>query len=244
MKRTMLAFAVALTFFVASAQNEHKMPKDKPELTPEQRAQKETDRMDKTVGLSAEQKTKVYDLSLEKAKKAATLHEKMKAKEDEKEVYRSEMKSIREDYKKNIDAILSPEQKATLDAKHKEKMAMHEKKHPKLSPEERADKHVQKLDEDLKFTPEQKEQVKTFALDKANKTQAVREKYKDQPEQKDEVKKEMKAIHKQFHDQLQTVLTKEQKDILKAKHKEKQAERKGKNMNTPPAINDQPVQKN
>ena len=71
MKRLFLTLAIAALAFTGSyAQT--KAPKAKE--TPEQTAEKSTARMQKTLSLTADQKTKVYALELDKYQKSAAWH--------------------------------------------------------------------------------------------------------------------------------------------------------------------------
>lgn len=61
---------------VASAQENNQ---DKPKLSPEEYAQKKTERITKELSLTKEQQDKVYDLILQEQKEKAQIKEEMKA---------------------------------------------------------------------------------------------------------------------------------------------------------------------
>lgn len=90
---------------------------------------------------------------------------------------------------------------------------------PKFTPEQRAQKSVDNLDKTVSLSADQKTQVYNLALSRAQKVDGIREKYKGQPDQKETAKAEMKAAHKEYRQAVKPLLTQEQLDKLKAKHK-------------------------
>ncbi|WP_256005641.1 DUF4890 domain-containing protein [Pedobacter deserti] len=90
--------------------------------TPEERAKKMTERLNKDLSLTADQQSKIYALNLEAAKKAKEAHVKgeKKVKAD-----RAAFKAAREAHENQINSILTDQQKATykeLKAKRMEAM--------------------------------------------------------------------------------------------------------------------------
>lgn len=69
-----------------------------------------------------------------------------------------------------------------------------------------------------------------LALTRAKKVDAIREanRGKKTPEEREVMKKEIKAAHKEYRTAVKAILTQEQKDKLKAKAKEKRAANGGK----------------
>jgi len=100
----------------------------------------------------------------------------------------------------------------------------------KATAEQRAQKSVDNLDKAVILTPEQKTQVYDLALTRAKKVDSIREanKGKKTPEEREAMKKEVKAAHKEYRTAVKAILTQEQKDKLKAKAKEKRAAKGGK----------------
>ncbi len=96
-------------------------------------------------------------------------------------------------------------------------------KHERLTPEQRAQKHVDEIDKVTPLTAEQKVKVKELALAKIAKMDDVRVKYKDQAEQ---FHKEQREAKKNFHEGLKSVLTAEQQEKLKGSEREHKAQRK------------------
>lgn len=121
MKKMILLLAVIFAVNSAVAQNEAKKGKGKGKLTVEQRAQRSVDNLDKSVTLTAEQKPKVYDLSLTRAKKVDEIKAKYKGQPEKKEEVKAEMKAVHKEYRTAVKGILTPEQIAILKAKNKAK---------------------------------------------------------------------------------------------------------------------------
>jgi len=126
MKKLLVVFALVFAVSSINAQENGKGKKEgKGRPTPEQRAQKSVDNLDKTVTLTAEQKPKVYDLALARAKKVDVIREANKGKKtpEEKEAMKKEIKAAHKEYRDGVKLILTQEQKDKLKAKAKEKRA-------------------------------------------------------------------------------------------------------------------------
>ena len=100
-----------------------------------------------------------------------------------------------------------------------------EKKAPKekMTPEQRAQKHVDGLNAEVTLTEEQKPKVYDLALAKVKKVDEIKAKYKGQPENKEVAQKEIQATKKEFRQNVKAILTAEQLEKLKAKHQEMKA---------------------
>jgi Spy/CpxP family protein refolding chaperone len=103
----------------------------------------------------------------------------------------------------------------------------------KATAEQRAQKSVDNLDKTVTLTEDQKPKIYDLALTRAKKVDAIREanKGKKTPEEKEAMKKEIKAAHKEYRDGVKPILTQEQKDKLKAKAKERKAAKGNKKPN-------------
>ncbi|MDB5257309.1 MAG: hypothetical protein JWM14_2004 [Chitinophagaceae bacterium] len=104
---------------------------DKQPLTPEQRAQKQTDHLQKKLGLTEEQKTKVYDLNLSRITKMKATRDKNKNSTD-KQAAKADYQKIKTDFDSGLKALLTDDQqkiwaqlkadaKAKRDAHHQQK---------------------------------------------------------------------------------------------------------------------------
>ena len=94
------------------------------------------------------------------------------------------------------------------------------KKH--MTPEQRAQKHVDALSQEITLTEDQKPKIYDLALAKVKKADEIKARYKGQ-EQKDARNTELKAVKKEFRQSVKAVLTAEQAEKLKAVQKEKKA---------------------
>jgi periplasmic protein CpxP/Spy len=130
MKYTII-FSMLLLSFVwtatVNAQNKDKQKNPSSEkkqaLTPEQRAQKQTDKLQSKLGLTEEQKLKVYDLNLNRIKQNQALREKNKGNSEQKGS-KEEFQKIRTDFDTQLNAILTADQQtkwAQLKEEHKDK---------------------------------------------------------------------------------------------------------------------------
>jgi protein CpxP len=114
MKKIILTVAIALTAFTASYAQKEKKPK----LTPEQRAEKVASNLKTKLSLSDEQQKKVYQLEVDKMKKAEdwrkTNHEAMKSKREERQAF---LKANDE----KLQQVLTADQKKAYEAMRQEK---------------------------------------------------------------------------------------------------------------------------
>lgn len=104
--KKLLLIVTFFSFFAicAEAQNERRSNK---RITPEKIAERTTERMAEELKLSEDQKNKVYALQLERATRNL----------EEMKVQRERRKAAHLEEQKKLDAILTPEQKAQLEAK-------------------------------------------------------------------------------------------------------------------------------
>lgn len=129
MKKLFLTLAIALIGFTSIyAQNttQHK-------LTPEQKAEKSTAKLQKRLSLTADQKQKVYALELDKYKQASDL----KAKNiTDKKAKHQQHKAIKDATDAKLAAVLTPAQKARLEAIHTEKKNARKAKSNQTAPKD------------------------------------------------------------------------------------------------------------
>lgn len=130
MKKLLVVFALVFAVSSINAQENGKGKKEgKGKPSPEQRAQKSVDNLDKTVTLTAEQKPKVYDLALTRAKKVDTILDAKKGKKtpEDKEAAKNGIRDAKKEYREGVKALLTQEQKDKLKAKAKEKKGKKDK---------------------------------------------------------------------------------------------------------------------
>lgn len=119
-KLLMIAAIFTMTFAGAYAQRSQGASKggqDKESMTPEQRAEKMTARMTEELGLSEDQKQKIYQINLENAQKRQVQREEMQ--EDQK-AKRAEMQAQNQVQNAQIEAVLTPDQKTKWEEVKKE----------------------------------------------------------------------------------------------------------------------------
>jgi Spy/CpxP family protein refolding chaperone len=119
-KLLMIAAIFTMTFAGAFAQRGQGGPKggqQKESLTPEQRAERITTKMTEELGLTEDQKKKVYQINLENAQKREVQRAAM---EEERKAKRTEMQAQAKAQNEQIEAILTPEQKTKWEEVKKE----------------------------------------------------------------------------------------------------------------------------
>jgi periplasmic protein CpxP/Spy len=94
-------------------------------MTPEERAQKMTDRMSEELLLSKEQKAKVYQINLETAQKNEVQRK-------EAELIKEKMRLIQQDRMKAIEQVLTTEQIKLLEKKQDERQAIMEQRREEM----------------------------------------------------------------------------------------------------------------
>jgi Spy/CpxP family protein refolding chaperone len=114
MKRLLIAFSILAS---ASAFAQQPAAPDKPAPTPgvsehrkhspEERATRQSARMEKSLGLTSEQKTKVYNLALSRAKKTDEIKA---AEEAERIKNKPQLKAVQTAFEASMKDILTPEQ--------------------------------------------------------------------------------------------------------------------------------------
>ena len=106
-------------------------------------------------------------------------------------------------------------QEATTKAEAKAKREMRRK-----DPEQRAQKHVDRLNNMVTLTDAQKVKVLEIANIKVQKADAIREKFKNDPEKENKMYPEMDAVKQEYHKSVKALLTAEQLKKLKTKQAE------------------------
>lgn len=119
MKKAILTIAIAVMGFTAAfAQDSTKRNrKPMPKMTVEQRAAKATDRLEKQLSLTADQKTKIYAIELENAKK---MESRRSAEQKVMKEKMTERKAEMDAQKAKVNSILTAEQKTKLEASRAE----------------------------------------------------------------------------------------------------------------------------
>ena len=115
MKKAILTIAIAVMGLTAAfAQDTTKRARRAmPKMTAEQRAEKVTSRLEKQLSLTADQKTKIYAIELENAKKMEAWRS---ADKGDMKGKMKERKAAMDEQKAKIDAVLTADQKTKMDA--------------------------------------------------------------------------------------------------------------------------------
>lgn len=121
MKRLFLTLAIAAIGFTGSFAQD--TPKEK--LSPAQKAEKSTAKLQKELSLSADQKKKIYVIELDKANKGEEWHKKNK---EAKKAQKSQHEALKKSTEEQINKVLTPEQQKKLSAIHAEKKDKKDKK--------------------------------------------------------------------------------------------------------------------
>lgn len=99
----------------------------------------------------------------------------------------------------------------------------------KMTVEQRAQKNVDDLNNVATLSDEQKTKIKELATARITKADAIRAKYKGQPENKETQDKELVALRKEYRQTVHALLTPEQQEKVKVKNKEMKAAKKAEN---------------
>jgi protein CpxP len=121
MKRLFLTLAIAVLGLTAGyAQTSA----GKTKVTPAQKAEKSTAKLQKELSLTADQKEKIYAIELDKFQKAERMH---KSGHEAKEAQKDQHKAIKKETEAKLDKVLNADQKKKLEVLKTEKKAKKEK---------------------------------------------------------------------------------------------------------------------
>ncbi|MGZ3863213.1 MAG: hypothetical protein ACXVPN_12400 [Bacteroidia bacterium] len=104
--------------------------KPRPPKNPEEMAKRQTEHLQKTLGLSDDQKQKVYAATLARATSEKSIREKYANNPDKKAMH-GEMKPVNEQFKQTMNSILSDEQKVKWEQERTKRKEMRQQHHPK-----------------------------------------------------------------------------------------------------------------
>ncbi|QNK61240.1 hypothetical protein H7F33_11730 [Pedobacter sp. PAMC26386] len=121
MKRIVLTLAIAFIGLTAS----YAQTAGKQKMTPEQKAEKSTAKLEKELSLTADQKQKIYTVELDKYKKNEELHKQSHA---DRKATRDQHIASKKETDAKIDQILTADQKKKLADNHPAKKAKTQEK--------------------------------------------------------------------------------------------------------------------
>lgn len=125
MKRLFLTLAIAAFAYTS---NYAQTGNDKDKLSPAQKAEKSTAKLQKELILTADQKQKIYAIELDKFNKSEALH---KSGHDAKKAQKDQHDAIKKETDAKLDRILTADQKKKLAAIKTEKKAKKKEKKEK-----------------------------------------------------------------------------------------------------------------
>lgn len=204
MMRKLLVVVLAVMSFNSFAQENE--PK-----TPEERAEKMTEKMASEFSLDDEKSEKLNAINLKFAQKIYEVrHDQTLSKEDKKSTIKSAMDTRHEELKE----VLTDEQIEQVKEKEKEhfekrqEMVQKKRAHRKnLTAEDKAALRTEKLAEELDLTDEQKEKVEALTLKVIQKVEVIRADSTMTPEKKKEF---IQGNMKDFKNSMKSILTEEQ----------------------------------
>lgn len=224
-----LLMLVAFTAFAQTPATKSKAGRE--HKTPEERATAFAAHLEKSLVLSAEQKTKVHDLALAKEQKFIQLREQNKGKD--RCDWTDQRKQAQNEFDSGMKQTLTPDQFNKWVAQKEERKKQRAAKHPHASktPEQRADTFALHLEKSLVLTADQKTKVRALILTREQENDKLREKYKGQDPCSSAA--ERKQLRDNFESGMKATLTPEQFQKWEAQ-KNKHAEQRKNKRHGPP----------
>lgn len=231
-------FIAALLFvgIVSFAQdiNQKSTADQKEKLTPEQRNEKNLQKLTSELSLNKKQQDQVKQLLAERSTKAekfkdANKDRKTKPTDAEKEAFKKQIETERAANDAKMKTILNADQytKWTALKKEHEGKGDHRGKRDMKSPQERDQAHLQKLTTDLNLNADQQKQVGALLSDRSTKMAMLEKSRKDSgvkptAADRDAMKKQMEEDHKATDAKMKSILNADQYTKWTAIQKEHQ----------------------
>jgi len=208
MKKLLLALMIMSAGIFAQAQDR----------SPEARATSKVEKLDKKLDLSEEQKAQIQELFVEQSHKGKVDGKKLRSmSKEERTAFIQERKSQRAAFNKQLESLLTTEQLATYRAgkeerKGKKKGKGKGKNFKKGKKDSGAmiQKKLNKLDESLQLSPEQKAEVKTLMTEQHSARIGKKAKKDWTPENRAANKEARKTAKADFDAKMKSILTTEQ----------------------------------
>ena len=220
-------FIAALLFvgIVSFAQDINQKPtRDQREkLTPEQRSEKNLQKLTADLNLDKKQQEQVKQLLAERRAKAEKFRDARKDKKGtkptdaEKEAFKKQMKAENEASDAKMKAILTADQftKWTALKKENKDKRQHHRKEDHKTPQERNQAHLQKLTTDLNLNADQQKKVSELLSERSTKMAMLKKSRKDTgvkptDEERKAMKKQMEEDHKATDAKMKAILNADQ----------------------------------
>jgi Spy/CpxP family protein refolding chaperone len=214
MKKIVITALVVMAIATVQAQD---IPQRKDEgYRPHAREHMGAKREMANLNLTEEQKAKFKEISKQQQEQVAALRklDNITVKEQ-----RERMEKIREDHKQKVNALLTPDQKATMEKSKSDRQA---------KMKDYGKKRDERMKTELNLTADQSAKISENRKASAEKMRAIRE---DKSLSLDQKKEKMKEVMKAQKENMKKVLTEEQLAKMKAQHKDHKrrggGERKG-----------------
>jgi hypothetical protein len=191
-------------------------PMQQGKKTPEERARLQSDKLEKDLGLNADQKKKVHDLILTREQKMDQLRDR----KDTTGVH-AERKKIQDEFRDGMKKNLTPEQFKKWEDLKKERKG----NRPPPSPQQTASRFANRMEKELALDPSQKLIVHDLALVKAEKMAELR----NEAVHDKSWNAKRKQVMTDFNKGMKATLSKEQYQKWKQLQKEWHQSRKKKN---------------
>lgn len=204
-------------------------------LTPEQRTEKQLQKLTSELNLDKKQQEQFKLLLSEKNAKAEKFKEtrkdsKTKPNAEEKEAFKKQIKAEKEANDAKIKSILNANQYAKWTALKKEHKEKHPHKGDFKTPQERNQAHLEKLTTELSLTTDQQKKVSELLSERSTKMAMLKKDRKDNEPtdaQKKALKKQMKEDHKIYDTKMKSILNADQYKkwtAIQKEHKDKMKE--------------------
>ncbi|HET6989871.1 MAG TPA: hypothetical protein VFJ43_01050 [Bacteroidia bacterium] len=233
MKKLIFSLLMLVTFTAFAQTQPDQSKPERENKTPEERATAIASHLEKNLGLTADQKTKVHDLALTKEQKIDQLREQNKGKD--RCAWADQRKQTQDEFDAGMKKILTPDQYTKWNAEKEERKKEaqeHQRPESNKTPEQRADGMSSHLEKDLGLTPDQKTKVRDLVLNKEKSMDQLNEKYKGQDPCAGAT--ERKQIRDTFENGMKTTLTPEQFQKWQDQKKQHMEQRKNKMQGPPP----------
>jgi protein CpxP len=227
MKKMISSLLMLLTFTAFAQAPAHKPTHE--QKTPEERATAIAAHLEKSLVLSADQKTKVHDLALAKEKKIEQLKEQNKGKD--RCAWADQRKQAQTEFESGMKQTLTPDQYTKWTEQKAERSKKRTEHQPHgaqqiKTPEQRAEAAATHFEKELMLTPDQKTKVRDLVLAREKANDQLREKYKGQDPCSSSA--ERKQVSENFDNGMKAALTPEQFQKWEAQKKQRAEERRKK----------------
>ncbi|MEO5641786.1 MAG: hypothetical protein ABIQ40_18800 [Bacteroidia bacterium] len=226
-----LLMLVAFTAFAQTPASNPQANHQHKTKTPEERATAFATHLEKSLALSADQKTKVHDLVLARDQKIGQLREQNKDKD--RCAWSDQRKQAQSEFDADMKKTLTADQYTKWTAQKAEQSKKREAHHAQSAktPEQRADGFAGRLEKELTLTPEQKTKVRALVYTREKANEQLHEKYKGQDPCSG--KTERKQVRTDFENGMKAALTAEQFQKWEAQKKQRMEQHKNKRQVAP-----------